>query len=81
MFDESDQIIFNTTKMIQYGSMDDVYILEKFNALEVKNILFIQSSVPKIKEFIFYIRNDPIQLKSPYMKAFEELLSQLVFFL
>lgn len=81
IYDETDVIVFNSTKMIQHGSMDDVYILEKFSPKEVQNILFVQSSVPRIKEFLYYIRNDPIHLKSPYMKNFEDLLSKLVFFL
>ena len=29
MYDESDNIIINTTKLVKVGSMDDVYILEK----------------------------------------------------
>lgn len=40
----------------------------------------MHSSVPRIKEFIFVIRNDPLQLKSPYMKSFEDLLAKMVFF-
>jgi hypothetical protein len=46
--------------MIKNGSMDDVFILKKFDLQEVRNILFIHSCVPKIKEFIYYVRNDPI---------------------
>ena len=56
MVDESDNIIVNNTKMIHNGSMDDVFILEKFNQEEVAKILFVASCVPKIKEFVYSLR-------------------------
>lgn len=68
-------------KLTPVGTMDDVYILEKFNVKEIQNILFIHSSIPSIKEFIYIVRNEPLQLKSPYMKSFEDLLAKMVFFL
>ena len=43
--------------------------------------MFIHSCVPLIKEFIYYLRNEPIHLKSPYMRSFEDLLGKLVLFL
>ena len=67
--------------MVAVGSMDDVFILQKFNDEEVVSLLFIHSSVPKIKEFIYIVRTEPLQLKSPYMKGFEDLLARMVFFL
>lgn len=75
MVDETDNIIMNVTKMIHVGSMDDVFILEKFDPQEIKVISFIQSSVPKIKEFIYYLRFKSELVNSPYMIKFEELLS------
>lgn len=78
--DNSDSILTNMTKMIPIGSMDDVFVLQKFNATEIKSILFVHSCVPRIKEFIYIIRNEPLQLKSPYMKNFEDLLVKMVFF-
>jgi hypothetical protein len=30
-FDETDSVIYNGTNLIQNGSMDDVYILDKFS--------------------------------------------------
>jgi hypothetical protein len=44
-------------------------------------LLFIHSSIPSIKEFIYIVRNEPLQLKSPYMKSFEDLLAKIVFFI
>jgi len=61
--------------------MDDVFILNKYNDVEVQSILFIHSSIPSIKEFIYIVRNEPIQLKSPYMKGFEDLLAKIVFYI
>ena len=58
MVDENDNIIVNMTKLVPHGTMDDVYIIEKYDPQEVKSILFIQSSVPKIKEFVFSLRQD-----------------------
>ena len=48
----------------------------------MRNILFIQSSVPKIKEFVFSLRQDQdkIRSSSPYLKSIEELLTKMVFF-
>ena len=81
MVDVSDSIIMNMVQMIPRGSMDDVFILEKFSYEEVGKLMFIQSCVPIIKEFIFTIRVRQGDLKGPYMKMFEDLLSQMVFFL
>lgn len=52
MNDESDNILINMTKLVTSGGMDDVFILEKFNRTEIQKILFVQSCIPKIKEFI-----------------------------
>ena len=80
MVDENDNIIVNMTKLVPHGTMDDVYIIEKYDPQEVKSILFIQSSVPKIKEFVFSLRQDQDKIKSPYLKTFEELLRKMVYF-
>ena len=74
MYDESDNIIINNTKMIKGGSMDDVFIIELVSIEEVNSVLFIHSCVPKIKEFVYNMRNFRAKLDSPYMKAFEDLL-------
>ena len=39
--DESDNTVVNMTKLIPHGSMDDVYILQKFNINIVNKILYI----------------------------------------
>ena len=41
MQDESDFIIFNKTNLVSYGTMDDVYILSKYDPDEVKKILYL----------------------------------------
>ena len=46
----------------------------------MKKILFLQSCVPKIKEFVINLRDNPVDLKPPYIKIFEELLVKMVFF-
>lgn len=51
MYDESEQIRINNIKLIKNGSMDDVFIFEKVMIDEYRSLLFIQSCVPKIKEF------------------------------
>jgi hypothetical protein len=79
--EQNDSVLQTTIKLLPIGTMDDVYILEKQNSLDVKNILFIHSSIPSIKEFIYIVRNYPLQLKSPYMKSFEDLLAKMVFFI
>lgn len=61
--------------------MDDVFILDKFDASEVKANLFLQSCVPLIKEFIYVTRVKSNDLRGPYMKGFEELLGKILFFL
>jgi hypothetical protein len=81
MYDESEYLIVNSTKMVKNGTMDDVYILEKVYNSEIKPILFIQSTVPQIKEFSYNLRYKPNTLTSPYMKEFEDLLIKLVFFI
>lgn len=35
MYEESDNVIFNATKMIKGGSMDDVFIIEKVSQEEL----------------------------------------------
>jgi hypothetical protein len=79
-FDETEFLIVNVTKMVKNGTMDDVYILEKVAKTEIESILFIHSCVPMIKEFTYNLRYNHAVLTSPYMKAFEELLTQLIFF-
>jgi hypothetical protein len=79
-YDEQEFLIVNVTKMVKNGTMDDVYILEKVKKDEVEQILFIHSCVPMIKEFTYNLRYNHSVLTSPYMKAFEELLTQLIFF-
>jgi len=79
-YDETEFMIVNVTKMVKNGTMDDVYILEKVKKTEVESILFIHSCVPMIKEFTYNLRYNHSVLTSPYMKAFEELFTQLIFF-
>ena len=79
--EDNDSVLVNMTKLIPVGSMDDVFAIQKHDLNEVKSILFVHSCVPRIKEFIYIIRNDPFSLKSPYMKSFEELLVKMVFFI
>jgi hypothetical protein len=74
MYEESDNVIFNATKMIKGGSMDDVFIIEKVSQEELQAVLFIHSCIPKIKEFTFNLRFSSTTLSSPYMKTFEDLL-------
>ena len=31
MVDESDNVIFNATMLVRHGTMDDVFIIEKFD--------------------------------------------------
>ena len=81
MYDESDNIIINNTKLIKGCSMDDVFILELVHIEEINSVLFIHSCVPKIKEFVFNLRNHRVKLDSPYMKSFEDLLLGLVRFI
>jgi len=80
MYDESEFLIVNNSKLVKVGTMDDVYILEKVAKDEIESILVIQSCVPKIKEFSYNLRYNQNSLTSPYMKAFEMLLIQLVYF-
>lgn len=68
------------TVLKRTSTMDDVYILQKFSIEKVKRILYLQSCVPKIKEFTYNLRLSPVDLKPPYIKVFEELLGRLVFF-
>lgn len=56
MYDESEFLIINNTKLQKIGTMDDVYIFEKVHKDEIDSILFIQSCVPQIKEFLFNLR-------------------------
>jgi hypothetical protein len=56
MYDESEFLIVNTTRLVKNGTMDDVYILEKVKRDEIESIMFIQSCVPKIKEFSYNLR-------------------------
>ena len=80
MYDEMDNLIFNATKMVRVGSMDDVFIIEKVDVKEVEAVLFIHSCIPKIKEFSFNLQYNTSTMSSPYLKTFEELLRGLVFF-
>ena len=80
MNDESDNIWFNMTTLIKHGTMDDVFILTKLPKEEVQNILFAQSCVPRIKEFLYDLRKDGENLTSPYFTNFEDLLSKMVYF-
>ena len=81
MVDVSDSMIFNGIKMINQASMDDVFILDKYDPNEIRANLFIQSCVPPIKEFLYISRLKANDLRGPYMKRFEDLLSQMYFFL
>ena len=64
--------------MVKKGTMNDVYFLEKVEKSEIESILFIHSCVPKIKAFTYNLRYNHSILTSPYMKSFEDLLSQLI---
>jgi hypothetical protein len=79
-YDESDTVVLNFTKIIKDGSMEDVFILEKVEKEELNAVLFIHSCVPKIKEFMYNLRERPQVLTSPYLKEFEELITGLIFF-
>ena len=79
--EDTDNIVCNWTSLVKRGSNDDVFIIEKYDQDEVRKILFIQSGVPRIKEFIYNVRCTPNNLKSPYMKAFEELVGRYVLFM
>ena len=41
MNDESDNIMMNMNQMTTTSSMDDVFIMEKFNKTEIQKILFV----------------------------------------
>jgi hypothetical protein len=43
--------------------------------------MYVHSSIPKIKEFIYDLRVRNHILTSPYMKKFEEILTDLIFFI
>ena len=58
--------------------MDDVFILDKYDPVEVQANLFIQSCVPPIKEFIYVTKMKANDLRGPYMKTFEELLGKMI---
>lgn len=79
--DEGDNVTVNRTKMIKVGSMDDVFILDKATNEEMTAVLFLHSLVPKIKRFTFDLRYNHDSLTSPYMKAFEEIMCLMVFFM
>lgn len=74
-FDHSDSLQQYQTRIVKGGSMDDVFIIEKVSAEELKPVLFIHSCIPKIKEFSYNLRfTTSGSLSSPYMKSFEDLL-------
>jgi hypothetical protein len=41
MYDETESMIINQTKMIKNGTMDDVYIFEKVSVEDIRPILLI----------------------------------------
>jgi len=80
MVDVSDFMIHNGVKLINKASMDDVFILDKFETTEVRSNLFLQSCIPIIKEFLYVVRVRPNDLRGPYMKGFEDLLVKMLYF-
>lgn len=78
--DETDTMSNKNTILKRTSTMDDVYILQKYKIDQVNRILYLQSCVPKIKEFTYNLRLCPIDLKPPYIKVFEELLRKLIYF-
>ena len=80
MYEEIETLKINNCKLIKNGSMDDVFIFEKVFNDEINSLLFIHSCVPQIKEFYNNLKYNQAELTSPYMKEFENLLAQLVFF-
>ena len=81
MTDQHSDVAPNMTQMVRKVTNDDVFVIEKLDPAEVKQILFILSGVPSIKEFIINVRVNQQNLKSPSMKQFEELVGKYVLFM
>lgn len=80
MYEEIEFLKINNTNLVKNGTMDDVFIFEKVSEGDIRSLLFVHSCVPKIKEFTHNLRFNQSELTSPYLKEFENLLIQLVFF-
>ena len=62
--------------------MNDVFVPMKCSREEIYCVLYMQSSVPKTKQFLQYIREKNMEkMNLPFFLGIQELLKSVVFFL
>ena len=62
--------------------MNDVFVPIKCDQQEIHTVLYIQSAVPKIKTFLFYIRERVMdKMNLPFFIGIQELLKSMIFFI
>ena len=75
----------NPIRLKAHGDMNDVFVPKKCDQEEIDTVLFVQSAVPKIKQFLNYNRHcsDPKvkeKLNLPFCIEIQNLLKRLILF-
>lgn len=64
------------------SNMNDVFVPIKATSMEISDVQFCQSAVPKLKEFLFYIRKKEYDsLNLPFYISVQELLIKMIKFI
>lgn len=62
--------------------MNDVFVPIKCSREEIYCVLYMQSSVPKIKTFLQYLREKNLEkMNLPFFLGIQELLSGMIFWM
>ena len=78
----SDYIVESKIILRNRADMNDVFVPIKCSKEEIYCVLYVQASVPKIKQFLFYTREKKVELMNlPFFLGIQELLKGLVCFL
>ena len=78
----SDFIIENKVKLRNHADMNDVFVPIKCTREEIYCVLYMQSSVPKIKQFLYYAREKEVEkMNLPFFLGIQELLKGMIFFI
>ena len=78
----SDYIIESKIILRNRADMNDVFVPIKCSLEEIKCVLYMQSSVPKIKQFLSYAREKNTErMNLPFFLGIQELLKDVIFFL
>ena len=77
-----DSIVESKINLRKKADMNDIFVPIKCTKEEIYCVLYMQSSVPKIKKYLFFIREKMTeQMNLPFFLGIQELLRGMIFFI